>query len=89
MELLAVLAVVYGLGSINAGTPETALEVGNGRWVGAPVSPDSRSSAVIGGGVDRGVTLDVKVERGAESSVVALGGALGSVVGGKSVNTEV
>lgn len=89
MELLAVLAVVVSFRGINAGAPQSALEVGDGCRVGAPVSPDSCRSAVVGTWVDGWVTLNVQVEGSAERSVVAVGSALAGVVGLKSIKTNV
>lgn len=81
LELLAPLAGVGGCGSLNAGAPESALVVGDGGWVWAPVAPDSGGSAVVGAWVQARVAFDVDVEGRAEVSGIALGGASGDVVG--------
>jgi hypothetical protein len=78
VEISTVLSVVYGRFFGDAGTPESALVVGNGGGIGAG-----------GAGVDAGVPLDVDVEGGAEVFVVAERGTARDVVGLESGESQV
>jgi len=89
LEVLAVATVVGGGRSVKVRAPQSALVVGDGRGVGAVVTPDSRSGRVVFGRVLTRVTLDVDVERSAEVGTVAVGGTVRNVVRGQGIETEV
>jgi len=89
LEVLAVATLVGSGRSVKVGAPQSALVVGDGRGIGAVVTPDSRSGRVVLGGVLARVPLDVDVERSAEVGAVAVGGTVRNVVRGQGVETEV
>ena len=59
VELLAVLALVSCIGGVDAGSPKGALEARHAGWVRTVAAPDRRCSALVGGRIDRRVTLDI------------------------------
>jgi hypothetical protein len=89
VEVLSPATLVGSGGSLKVGSPQSALEVGDGRRVGAPVTPDSGSSGVVLGGVLAGITLDVDVEGSAESGGVAVSSTVSDAVRGQGVKSEV
>jgi len=80
VEVLAPAASVDSGGVVNVRSPKSALVVGDGIWVWAPVTPDGRSGRVVLAWVQRWVTLDVDVEGSARGGVVALSRACRRVV---------
>ena len=84
-EVLAHLAGIGGGVLVHAGTPERALEVGDGAGVGAVLA----LGLVATCGVEGWVALDVNVEAGAEVGGLAFFGAALDVVAAESVQAKV
>jgi hypothetical protein len=89
MEVLAPFTLVGSSGSLKVRSPKSALEVGDGRGVGAPVTPDSGSSGVILGRVLARVALNVDVEGSAERGGITVSSTVRDVVRAQSVKTKV
>jgi hypothetical protein len=89
VEVLAPFTLVGSSGSLKVRSPKSALEVGDGRGVGAPVTPDSGSSGVVLGRVLAGVALNVDVEGSAERSGITVSSTVRDVVRAQSVKTKV
>ena len=89
VKVLAPVTSVGGGSVVNVRSPQSALVVGDGGWVRAPVTPDSGGSAVVLARVLRWITLDVDVERSAGRGVVTKRGASGGVVRGEGSKSEV
>jgi hypothetical protein len=88
-EITTVATLVGSSGSLKVGSPQSALEVGDGRRLRAPVTPDSRSGGVVLARVLAGITLNVDVERSAESGGVTVSSTVSDAVRLKSVETNV
>jgi len=88
-EITTVAALVGSGGSLKVGSPQSALEVGDGGRLRAPVTPNSRSSGVVLAGVLAGIALDVDVERSAESGGVTVSSTVSDAVGLQGVETNV
>jgi hypothetical protein len=88
-EITTVAALVGSGSSLKVRSPQSALEVGDGRRLRAPVTPDSGSGGVVFAGVLAGITLDVDVERSAESGGVTVSSTVSDAVRLKGVETDV
>jgi hypothetical protein len=84
LEILTVIPKISCSGRVNAAAPERAFVVCDGAWVWA-----GGFGGGAFGGVERRVALNVDVEAGTESRVVAVLGAAEDVVGGERVQAEV
>jgi len=89
VEVLAPATLVDSSSVVNVRSPKSALVVGDGRWVWAPVTPNGSISGVVLAWILRWVTLNVDVESSAGGGVVTLGRAGSSVVRRESIKTKV
>jgi hypothetical protein len=88
-EITAPSTLVGSSSSLKVRSPKGALEVGDGRRLRAPVTPDSRSGGVVLARVLAGITLNVDVERSAESGGVTVSSTVSDAVRLESVKTNV